>query len=324
MRQMRAAIAWLHRHGAEHGIDPERLFVGGHSAGGQLTGAWWRAAGARRFGLPEDTIKGAMPVSGVFDLEPITKSFVNEWMGLDDARVRAISPIHHLPPQACKMVVAWGETRRAALRTSRTTCSPPGAAPVLRPGDRNPGEEPLRHHARLVRRCLDHDRDLRCPGFVPLNAGISRRRYGCDYEDHQARPHRPRRLAHLPRLHELWRTRPRPAPLDARRSRHAALHQEGARPRHQLLRHRQRLFRRQQRRDRRPGARRVRAARRDRARDQGQRPHAPRAERRGPVEEVDLRRDRCQPEAAGHRLRRPLPDPSLGPDACRSRRRSRR
>jgi arylformamidase len=108
VRQMRAAIAWLHRHGAEHGIDPERIFVGGHSAGGQLTGALvangWRAA----FGLPEDVIKGAMPVSGVFDLEPITRSFVNEWMGLDATRATALSPIHHLPTQPCKMVVAWG------------------------------------------------------------------------------------------------------------------------------------------------------------------------------------------------------------------------
>lgn len=108
VRQMRAAIAWLHRHGAEHGIDPDRIYIGGHSAGGQLTGALvasgWRAA----LGLPEDAIKGAMPVSGLFDLAPITRSFVNEWMGLDAARAAALSPIHHLPAQPCKMVVAWG------------------------------------------------------------------------------------------------------------------------------------------------------------------------------------------------------------------------
>jgi acetyl esterase/lipase len=113
VRQVRTAIAWLHRHGAEHGIDPERLFVGGHSAGGHLTGAivadGWRAA----YGLPEDAVKGAMPVSGIFDLEPITRSFVNEWMGLDAARAAALSPVHLLPPRPCRMVVAWGgdETR---------------------------------------------------------------------------------------------------------------------------------------------------------------------------------------------------------------------
>ena len=113
VRQVRAAIAWLYRHGAEHGIDPGRLFVGGHSAGGHLTGAviarGWREAA----GLPEDVVKGAMPVSGLFDLEPITRSFVNEWMGLDAVRAAALSPVFHLPPRPCRMVVAWGgdETR---------------------------------------------------------------------------------------------------------------------------------------------------------------------------------------------------------------------
>ncbi|MEO8081049.1 MAG: alpha/beta hydrolase, partial [Caldimonas sp.] len=34
VRQVRASIAWLWRNGARHGIDPERLFVGGSSAGG--------------------------------------------------------------------------------------------------------------------------------------------------------------------------------------------------------------------------------------------------------------------------------------------------
>jgi arylformamidase len=108
VREVRASIAWLWHHGREHGIDPERIFVGGSSAGGHLTGAvvagGWRAAA----GLPENAIKGAMPVSGVFDLEPITRSFVNEWMGLDVARAQALSPIRHLPPAPCRMVVAWG------------------------------------------------------------------------------------------------------------------------------------------------------------------------------------------------------------------------
>ena len=54
-----------------------------------------------------------MPESDIFDLEPITRSFVNEWMGLDAARAAALSPVHLLPPRPCRMVVAWGgdETR---------------------------------------------------------------------------------------------------------------------------------------------------------------------------------------------------------------------
>jgi|KBSMisStaDraftv2_1062788.scaffolds.fasta_scaffold08406_3 arylformamidase len=108
VRQVRTAIVWLYRHGAEHGIDPERLFIGGHSAGGHLTGALVAGGWRQAFGLPENVIKGAMPVSGLFDLEPITRSFVNEWMGLDGTRSDALSPIFHLPPEPCRMVVAWG------------------------------------------------------------------------------------------------------------------------------------------------------------------------------------------------------------------------
>ena len=65
--------------------------------------------------------------------------------------------------------------------------------------------------------------------------------------------HRPRRVADLPRLHELRRARPRHAPLVARRGGEPAAHPGGARRRHQLLRHRQRLLRRHQRGDRRAG-----------------------------------------------------------------------
>jgi arylformamidase len=116
IRQVRSAIAWLHRHGAAHGIDPERLFVGGSSAGGHLTGAVVAGGWREAMGLPEDAIKGAMPVSGLFDLAPLAKSFVNEWMKLDDARVHAMSPLHHLPPRGCKLVLAWGEIEPSGFK----------------------------------------------------------------------------------------------------------------------------------------------------------------------------------------------------------------
>ena len=108
VRQVRTSIAWLYRNGSQHGIDPERIFVGGSSAGGHLTGAVVAGGWREAMGLPENAIKGAMPVSGIFDLAPLAKSFVNEWMKFDDAQVQALSPIRHLPPAPCKMVTAWG------------------------------------------------------------------------------------------------------------------------------------------------------------------------------------------------------------------------
>ena len=82
---------------------------------------------------------------------------------------------------------------------------------------------------------------------------------------------------------------------------------------HQLLRHRQRLLRRQQRGDHRPGPARLRRPRGRRARHQGARADAARAQRRRPVPQGDHARDRRQPDPARHRLRRPVPDPPLGP-----------
>jgi arylformamidase len=120
IRQVRTAIAWLHRNGAAHGIDPERLHVGGSSAGGHLTGALIAGGWREGVGLPEDAIKGAMPVSGIFDLAPLARSFVNEWMQLDDARVLAMSPIHHLPPSGCKLLLTWGAIEPRGFKDQST------------------------------------------------------------------------------------------------------------------------------------------------------------------------------------------------------------
>ena len=116
VRQVRAAIVWLHANGAAHGVDPGRLFVAGSSAGGHLAAALVAGGWREQAGLPEDAIKGAMPVSGLFDLAPLMRSFVNAWLGLDAARARALSPAFHLPPRACALVLAWGEHETSGFK----------------------------------------------------------------------------------------------------------------------------------------------------------------------------------------------------------------
>ena len=65
----RAALRWVRQHVREYGGDPERIFVGGHSAGGHLAAMiTLQRDRLREFGLPEDSIKGCFPVSGVFDV----------------------------------------------------------------------------------------------------------------------------------------------------------------------------------------------------------------------------------------------------------------
>src|SRR5262249_39265713 len=64
---------------------------------------------------------------------------------------------------------------------------------------------------------------------------------------YETRLHRPRRLAHMSRLHELWRGQSGQPRLEPRRGGKPPVYQEGARSRHQFFRYRQSLLARQQR-----------------------------------------------------------------------------
>ena len=83
-----------------------------------------------------------------------------------------------------------------------------------------------------------------------------------------------------------------------------------ARRRHQLHRHRERLRRGRVGDAGRQGDR--RPAPRHRAGDQGARPHGPGRQPGRPVAPAHRQTRRGEPEAARHRLHRPLPDPPLG------------
>jgi arylformamidase len=68
--QMVKALAWTSRHVAEHGGDPARITVAGHSAGGHLA-AMMLACHWGALGLPARTARNALSISGLFDLRPL-------------------------------------------------------------------------------------------------------------------------------------------------------------------------------------------------------------------------------------------------------------
>jgi arylformamidase len=91
------AIAWTWRHAREYSGDPERLTLSGHSAGAHLCAMAlahdWPAAG-----LPAAVIKGAVPISGIFDPEPAMHITVNAEIGLTAAIARGNNALR-LPPK---------------------------------------------------------------------------------------------------------------------------------------------------------------------------------------------------------------------------------
>jgi len=107
--EVRASIAWLAAR-----LQPElgaskRLVVSGHSAGGHLT--------AIAAGLPG--VSAALPISGLFDLEPIRLSYLNGPLKMNLVEAGANSPIF-LPLPTIPIAVAYGDAELPELvRQSR-------------------------------------------------------------------------------------------------------------------------------------------------------------------------------------------------------------
>ena len=108
VRQTRSAIVWLWRHAREHNADPENIHVCGHSAGGQLTAMAALTEWERDYGLPRTVVKSGIPISGLFDLEPLRHSFLQDDLRLDDGLVARNSPQFLIRPVPVPLLVTCG------------------------------------------------------------------------------------------------------------------------------------------------------------------------------------------------------------------------
>ena len=98
VEEIRLAARWLSANLGSFGADPKRLVMGGHSAGGHLT--------AMVASLPE--IWCGLSISGLFDLQPIRLSYLNEKLRLDVDEAERNSPLRNLPPRAAPLMIAYG------------------------------------------------------------------------------------------------------------------------------------------------------------------------------------------------------------------------
>ena len=113
VRQNRAGLAWLWRNAARYGADPDRIYVCGHSAGGHLAlmllGTDWPEFGE---GLPRNLVKGACAIGGLFDMEPIRLSFLNNTLKMSEDEAWRNAPLALRYPVSAplSLVVAVDET----------------------------------------------------------------------------------------------------------------------------------------------------------------------------------------------------------------------
>ncbi|MCM0020740.1 MAG: alpha/beta hydrolase [Tagaea sp.] len=103
VRQIRAALDFLWREAPRHGIDPDRIFVGGHSAGGHLCSIVCAANQPLAFAPA-----GAFSVSGVYDLEPLAQSLHQTELKLDRRQVETYSPLRQAPKPGTRIWATVG------------------------------------------------------------------------------------------------------------------------------------------------------------------------------------------------------------------------
>jgi len=119
VRQMLRASRWLWLHAEEYGMDQDRLYVAGHSAGAHLTAmlmcALWPVLDRA---LPKDLWKGGLAISGVYDLRPLLEvDWLNGDLRLDAHSALRLSPAF-MPPatRAPVMTCVGGEESSEFLR----------------------------------------------------------------------------------------------------------------------------------------------------------------------------------------------------------------
>jgi len=119
VEEISASIDFLASRAEAFGFDAERIFVGGWSAGGHLAAMM----------LGHRHVRGGLAISGIFDLEPIALSFLNEPLSLTAKEVSELSPMRLLRPGLAPVrIVAGGNELGELQRQSRDYATAANAA----------------------------------------------------------------------------------------------------------------------------------------------------------------------------------------------------
>ncbi|WP_370934491.1 alpha/beta hydrolase [Amycolatopsis sp. cg13] len=131
--QVRRGLWWLIAHAAELGFSPRRIHLAGHCAGACLVAAALQTGWLPDGSHPADVFSSAILLSGVYDLRPLQRTYVNDNVGLTPAQAAELSPLLHLPDRLPQLIVARGEAETdefARQHDDLVRCAAPRASSV--------------------------------------------------------------------------------------------------------------------------------------------------------------------------------------------------
>jgi len=105
--QVRHALAFVWRNAESFGGDRDRIYISAHSSGSHLSGVVL-ARGWREAGLPSDAFKGAVLLSGMYDLAPVRLSKRSSYVNFTDAMVEQLSAGRHIAGLNTPLILAIG------------------------------------------------------------------------------------------------------------------------------------------------------------------------------------------------------------------------
>jgi len=115
VRQNRLAISWLFDNADNWGFDRNKITLSGSSAGAHLA-IMMLMTDWSQYGLPQDVIKGVCAVSGIYDLEPIRLSYVNEPLGMNTEEAAENSPMGKELRNQCPIILAYGDNETSEFK----------------------------------------------------------------------------------------------------------------------------------------------------------------------------------------------------------------
>ena len=105
--QVRRGIAWVARNAESFGGDRNRIFLSAHSSGSHLAGCVL-TRGWREESLPPDIVKGAVLLSGMYDLKPVRLSKRSAYVSFTDRMEELLSAQRHLDGLNAPLILAIG------------------------------------------------------------------------------------------------------------------------------------------------------------------------------------------------------------------------
>ncbi|HEY7322939.1 MAG TPA: alpha/beta hydrolase [Candidatus Binatia bacterium] len=106
--QVRRAVAWVYKNASRFGGDSNRLYLSGHSSGAHLSGVILVTDWKIDFGLPIDVVKGAVLMSGMYDLKAVALSKRSKYVKFTDEIEQSLSSQRHLDKLHAPIIVAHG------------------------------------------------------------------------------------------------------------------------------------------------------------------------------------------------------------------------